>query len=214
MILGLFTPVVLLAADKAPSPLLAAKAAKAMILPKGFRATVYAAEPDVVQPISFCIDARGRLWVAEALNYGAWQPTALNVAQCVGDIGNHNGNLGCQGGKPASPSPAPPKLDIASLVIAPDGSMFGYSREQKLVRITAVAPGQLELSNEILGLSKDGKALVKNNDMTFRAGEVVTEPNLTLPANTNINIVAEKGIAFRPGLHIVAGARLHAGMGN
>ena len=75
MILGLFTPVVLLAADKAPSRLLAAKAAKAMILPKGFRATVYAAEPDVVQPISFCIDARGRLWVAEALNYGAWQPT-------------------------------------------------------------------------------------------------------------------------------------------
>jgi outer membrane protein assembly factor BamB len=145
---------------------------------------------------------------------GAWQPTALNVAQCVGDIGNHNGNLGCQGGRPASPSPAPPKLDIASLVIAPDGSMFGYSREQKLVRITAVAPGRLELSNEILGLSKDGKALVKNNDMTFRAGEVVTEPNLTLPANTNINIVAEKGIAFRPGLHIAAGARLHAGMGN
>src|ERR671933_96821 len=34
-----------------------------------------AAEPDVVQPISFTIDDRGRLWVAEALNYGEWKPT-------------------------------------------------------------------------------------------------------------------------------------------
>ena len=46
-----------------------------MVLPDGFRATVFAAEPDVVQPISFCIDARGRLFVAEALNYGEWQAT-------------------------------------------------------------------------------------------------------------------------------------------
>jgi hypothetical protein len=74
-ILGLLTPPILLAADKTPGPLPAAKAAKAMILPDSFHATLYAAEPDVVQPISFCIDARGRLWVAEALNYGAWQPT-------------------------------------------------------------------------------------------------------------------------------------------
>ncbi len=36
---------------------------------------MFAAEPDVVQPISFCMDARGRLFVAEALNYGTWQPT-------------------------------------------------------------------------------------------------------------------------------------------
>ena len=28
-----------------------------------------------MQPISFCIDDRGRLWVAEALNYGDWKPT-------------------------------------------------------------------------------------------------------------------------------------------
>jgi putative membrane-bound dehydrogenase-like protein len=37
--------------------------------------TVFAAEPDVVQPISFCTDSRGRLWVAEALNYGEWKAT-------------------------------------------------------------------------------------------------------------------------------------------
>ena len=34
------------------------------------------------------------------------QRTALNVAHCVGDIGNNNGNLECNGGQPASPSPS------------------------------------------------------------------------------------------------------------
>src|SRR5262245_28956058 len=74
-IFALMLPALLLAADRTPSPLPADKAAKAMILPDGFHATVFAAEPDVVQPISFTIDARGRLWVAEALNYGTWQAT-------------------------------------------------------------------------------------------------------------------------------------------
>src|ERR671933_795466 len=65
----------LVAADRTPAPLPAEQAAKQMLLPDGFTATVFAAEPDVVQPISFCTDARGRLWVAEALNYGEWRPT-------------------------------------------------------------------------------------------------------------------------------------------
>jgi putative membrane-bound dehydrogenase-like protein len=46
-----------------------------MILPAGFQSTVFAAEPNVVQPISFCFDSLGRVFVAEALNYGTWQPT-------------------------------------------------------------------------------------------------------------------------------------------
>ena len=46
-----------------------------MIVPDGFHVTLVAAEPDVVQPISFTIDDRGRLWVAEALNYGDWKAT-------------------------------------------------------------------------------------------------------------------------------------------
>ncbi|MDX2036658.1 MAG: family 16 glycoside hydrolase [Isosphaeraceae bacterium] len=45
------------------------KAAEAMTLPKGFRATLFAGEPDVHQPIAFTIDHRGRLWVAEAYSY-------------------------------------------------------------------------------------------------------------------------------------------------
>lgn len=46
-----------------------AAAAKAMTLPEGFQATLFAGEPDVQQPIAMAIDDRGRLWVAEAYSY-------------------------------------------------------------------------------------------------------------------------------------------------
>ncbi|MEA2736203.1 MAG: hypothetical protein QOE14_2654, partial [Humisphaera sp.] len=45
------------------------ESAKAMTLPEGFSATLFAGEPDVHQPVGFCIDDRGRLWVAEAYTY-------------------------------------------------------------------------------------------------------------------------------------------------
>ncbi|MCM4151135.1 dehydrogenase [Arenibacter sp. N53] len=45
------------------------KAANAMTLPEGFKITLAASEPDVVRPISFTLDARGRLWVVEAHTY-------------------------------------------------------------------------------------------------------------------------------------------------
>ena len=47
----------------------ASEAAKKMTLPPGFRAQVVAAEPDVVQPVAYTIDDRGRLWVVENTNY-------------------------------------------------------------------------------------------------------------------------------------------------
>ncbi len=43
-----------------------------MTLPEGFRATLFAGEPDVVQPIAFAFDDRGRLWVAECYSYPKW----------------------------------------------------------------------------------------------------------------------------------------------
>src|SRR5438270_6906248 len=43
-----------------------------MTLPEGFKATLFAGEPDVVQPIAMCFDARGRLWVAECMSYPRW----------------------------------------------------------------------------------------------------------------------------------------------
>src|SRR5882672_11231017 len=51
------------------APLPPRVAAKAMTLPPGFKATLFAGEPDVVQPIAFCFDDRGRLWVAENHSY-------------------------------------------------------------------------------------------------------------------------------------------------
>jgi putative membrane-bound dehydrogenase-like protein len=42
---------------------------EAMILPEGFRAQVFASEPDIKQPIAMILDDRGRVWVAEAYEY-------------------------------------------------------------------------------------------------------------------------------------------------
>ena len=56
-------------ATSTPAPLPPLEAANTMQVPPGFNVTLFAGEPDVVQPVSFCIDGRGRLWVAEAVNY-------------------------------------------------------------------------------------------------------------------------------------------------
>lgn len=53
-------------------PLPPAEAAATMTLPEGFRATLFAGEPDVVQPIAFTFDDRGRLWVVECFSYPNW----------------------------------------------------------------------------------------------------------------------------------------------
>ena len=55
------------------APLPPKEAAAKMTLPKGFRATLFAGEPDVVQPIAIAFDDRGRLWVAECLSYPTWR---------------------------------------------------------------------------------------------------------------------------------------------
>ena len=54
--------------------LTAEEVVKAATLPPGFKLHVFAAEPDVKQPIAFCIDDRGRLWVIENYTYPQRQP--------------------------------------------------------------------------------------------------------------------------------------------
>lgn len=51
------------------APLPPADAVKAMKMPPGFSATIFAAEPDLTQPIGYCIDQKGRLWVCENFSY-------------------------------------------------------------------------------------------------------------------------------------------------
>src|SRR5262245_23718131 len=49
-----------------PSP---QQSLSSLSLPPGFAATVFAAEPDVQNPIAMAWDARGRLWIAENYTY-------------------------------------------------------------------------------------------------------------------------------------------------
>ncbi|MCF7784516.1 MAG: DUF1080 domain-containing protein [Prosthecobacter sp.] len=52
----------------------AQKLVAGMKLQDGFQVELIAAEPDVRQPIAFCFDERGRMWVAEAFSYPNRQP--------------------------------------------------------------------------------------------------------------------------------------------
>lgn len=69
--------------EKAPIKLLTPQEAlKALKLPKGFQATLFAAEPQVRQPISLTTDTRGRLWVAECYTYAE---SSVNFATDLND---------------------------------------------------------------------------------------------------------------------------------
>ncbi|MBK8035540.1 MAG: hypothetical protein IPK22_00160 [Verrucomicrobiaceae bacterium] len=52
-----------------PSPMSPPEALKALKLPEGFKATLFAAEPDVQNPIGMAWDTKGRMWVAENYTY-------------------------------------------------------------------------------------------------------------------------------------------------
>ena len=43
-----------------------------MTVPEGFQVRLFAGEPDVVQPMGFTFDDRGRLWVVECVSYPHW----------------------------------------------------------------------------------------------------------------------------------------------
>lgn len=50
-------------ADDAPAPI---RALRAMAIPDGFESSLWAAEPLVMDPVAFCIDEQGRVFVAES----------------------------------------------------------------------------------------------------------------------------------------------------
>ena len=56
--------------DVSQQPLTSPQAAlQGIHLPPGFKATLFAAEPDVQNPIAMCWDEKGRLWIAENYTY-------------------------------------------------------------------------------------------------------------------------------------------------
>lgn len=54
-------------------PPAAADLVRGITVPAGFRTVLFAAEPDVCQPIAITTDARGRLWVVENYSYPEWR---------------------------------------------------------------------------------------------------------------------------------------------
>ncbi len=50
-------------------PLSPEESLKKITLPEGFQVSLFAGEPDVMQPIAFDFDDRGRLWVVECFSY-------------------------------------------------------------------------------------------------------------------------------------------------
>ena len=59
-------------AEDPEAPLSPQATLEQMTLPPGFQATLFAGEPDVVQPIALTFDDRGRMWVVECLSYPDW----------------------------------------------------------------------------------------------------------------------------------------------
>ena len=64
----------ILQAAAQPEPLSPEETVGLLKVPDGFSVKLFAGEPHVSQPISFCIDDRGRLWVAENHSYPKWTP--------------------------------------------------------------------------------------------------------------------------------------------
>ena len=72
------------------------KALKMLSVPKGFEATLFAAEPDVHQPIAATIDERGRLWVVECYTYSDRKDNfnmKLNDRVVIFDDVDHDGEF-------------------------------------------------------------------------------------------------------------------------
>jgi putative membrane-bound dehydrogenase-like protein len=70
--LSLLIDVSLVRAEKPPYD--PQTSAQRIQLPDGFRATLFAGEPDLVKPIAMTLDERGRLWVVESHSYPNWLP--------------------------------------------------------------------------------------------------------------------------------------------
>ncbi len=55
--------------NRMQKPVSPALSQKHMVLPKGFEARLFAAEPDITKPITMTWDTRGRLWISETTDY-------------------------------------------------------------------------------------------------------------------------------------------------
>jgi len=112
VVIGLFTGVVLAVASTA---------GYAQALPSGsYRESCRDIRMQGPTLTALCRRANGR----------GEQLTALNIAHCVGDVGNNNGNLVCNGGQPARPGPAPWQAQYGPGYPPPGYAPPRYGQEQ------------------------------------------------------------------------------------
>jgi putative membrane-bound dehydrogenase-like protein len=69
-----------------------AEAVRKMAIPKGFEVSIFAAEPDIAEPIAFCFDHQGRIWVAENFNYRTRQNHTLEPVSRIQILEDSNGD--------------------------------------------------------------------------------------------------------------------------
>jgi putative membrane-bound dehydrogenase-like protein len=75
------------------APFLKPKEAVAkMSIPKGFEVSIFASEPDIAEPIAFCFDDRGRLWIAENFNYQTRRQHTGNKVSRIQILEDTNGD--------------------------------------------------------------------------------------------------------------------------
>jgi hypothetical protein len=106
-----------------------------------------------------------------------------------------------------------------NLILGPDGTLFNYSNEGKLLAIAPSHAGDtLVLTSQIVGMTKDDCTAGsgprgENNGTAFLAEKIITDPNLCLPPGTDIILSAAMTIGFRSDFTVKAGARLRAKIG-
>lgn len=71
--------------DQPPSP---QEALKAITVPPGFEVSLFAAEPDVHQPVAMVTDEKGRIWIAESYSYKEWEKTGEDRIVILEDTDN------------------------------------------------------------------------------------------------------------------------------
>jgi putative membrane-bound dehydrogenase-like protein len=62
----------------------AEKAAQVATVPAGYELKVFAAEPDIINPIAFCMDDRARVWVVEGMTYPQRAKTEPGAPEWLG----------------------------------------------------------------------------------------------------------------------------------
>src|SRR6266850_2331428 len=68
-------PGVVVTQNPKDKPIAPEEALRRMTVPDGFSVSLFAGEPDVMQPIAFDFDDRGRVWVVENFSYPDWKTT-------------------------------------------------------------------------------------------------------------------------------------------